>query len=158
MGKSLLFRILGVGAIPKRLRPVLYAEQIVVADEGMRGRLLSKNVKGPGKRYHHRSEGFTGCLVITKKRVACFTYWKRQINIAVDDPKIRKIFVDRPEKDILSISFESSTFRSGWDGIMEFQFYTNKAREFSDVLKSIGASKGIGGTGKTPPRPVNSTL
>ncbi len=139
MGKSLLFSIFGIGAIPKKLRPVFDIEQIVVADEGMQGRLLSKNVKGPGKRYINRTEGFSGCLVVTKKRIACFTYRKRQINIAVDDPKIFEIFVDMPKKDFLSISFETSAFRDGWEGTMDFQFNTNKAQEFLNALKSIGA-------------------
>jgi len=139
MGKSLLFRVLGIGAIPKKLQPVFDAEQIVVADQGMQGRLLYKNVKGPGKRFINRIEGFCGCLVVTKQRIVCFTYRKRQINIAVDDPKISEIFVAMPKENFLSISFESSTFRDGWKGIMEFQFNTNKAQEFLDTLKSIGA-------------------
>ena len=138
-GKSLLFKLLRVGAIPKKLRPVLDAEQIVVADEGMRGWLLCRNVRGPGKRYIHRAEGFSGCLVVTKKRIICFTYRKLQINIAVEDPKIAEIFVDLPEKDILSISFESSAFKDRWKGIMQFRFRTEKAQEFQDVLISLGA-------------------
>jgi len=105
----------------------------------MQGRLLYKNVKGPGKRFINRIEGFSGCLVVTKQRIACFTYRKRQINIAVDDSKISEIFVAMPKENFLSISFESSTFRDGWKGIMEFQFNTNKAQEFLDTLKSIGA-------------------
>lgn len=142
MSKSFLFRVFGIGAIPRKLRRAFDAEQIVVADEGMKGRLISKNVKGPGKRYINRTEGFSGCLVITKKRITCFTYWNRQINIAVDNPKNTEIFVDTPKTNILTISFESSTFRDGWEGVIEFQFNTNKAREFLDVLKSIGAQQG----------------
>jgi hypothetical protein len=142
MSKSLFFRFLGVGAIPKKWRPVLDTEQIVVADEGMGGWLICKDVKGPKQRFINRAEGFSGCLVITKKRIICFTYRKRQINIAVDDPKISKIFVDIPKEKLLSISFESSVFRDGWGGIMEFRFKTTKALEFRDVLKSFGAQQG----------------
>jgi hypothetical protein len=142
MSKSLLFRFLGVGAIPKKLRPVLDAEQIVVADEGIGGWLICKDVKGPKKRFINRAEGFWGCLVVTKKRIVCFTYRKRQINIAIDDPKISKIFVDIPKEELLSISFESSAFRDGWGGIMEFRFKTTKALEFRDVLMSFGAQQG----------------
>ena len=139
MSKSLIFRILGVGAIPKKLRPILDAEQIVVADEGMGGWLICKDVKGPKKRFIKSTQGFSGCLVVTKKRIVCFTYRKRQINIAVDDPKISKIFVGIPKEELLSVSFESSAFRDGWRGIMEFRFKTTKASEFRDVLRSFGA-------------------
>ena len=142
MSKSLLFRLLRIGAIPGKLRPVLDAEQIVVADEGIGGWLIYKNVKGPGKRFINRAEGFSGCLVVTKKRIVCFTYWKRQINLAVDDPKISQILVDVPKKDILSIFFESSDFRDGWEGAMKFRFKTKKAQEFYDALRSYGATQG----------------
>ena len=40
-----------------------------------------------GKRYRFRSEGFSGWLAVTNRRVICSTFSKRQINIAVDDPK-----------------------------------------------------------------------
>ena len=139
MKKSLLFRLLRLGAIPKKHRPILVAEGIVVADEGMAGRLSMKNVRGPGKRYIHRTEGFSGCLAVTRKRVVCFAYWKRQIQIFVDDPRISNIFIDVPKPDILTISFESAFFREQWSGVMEFQFRTAKAQQFFDAFKSIGA-------------------
>lgn len=142
MSKSLLFRLFGIGAIPRKLRPVLEEEQIVVADEGMGGWFISRNVKGPGKRFSHRREGFSGCLVVTQKRIVCFTYGKRQINIAVDDPKISGIFVSIPQPEIFSISFESSAFRDGWQGIMEFRFNTEHALEFHDAISSLGAQQG----------------
>ena len=132
----------GLGAIPKKLRPVLETEHIVVADEGMGGRFICRDVKGPGKRYTHRSEGFFGCLVVTKKRIICFTFGKRQINIAADDPKVSEFLVDIPEKDKLSISFEASAFRTGWEGVMMYHFNTNKAQEFLEVLTSMGARQG----------------
>ena len=91
MSKSLLFRLLRIGAIPKKLRPVLEAERIVFEDEGMREWLISKNVKGPGKRAINRSEGFTGCLAETEKRIVCLTYQKRQMNISLNDPKVAEI-------------------------------------------------------------------
>ena len=141
MSKKLLFRWFGLGSIPKKLRPIFEAEQIVVADEGIGGRLICRNVSGPGKRCINRSEGFTGCLVITKKRIVCFTYGKRQINIAVNDPKISDLMVGIPATGILSISFESSVYRIGWEGRMEFRFKTQKARQFCDAMTSSGARR-----------------
>ena len=143
MSKSLLFKLLRIGAIPKKLRPILDAELIVVGDEGMSGSLIYRNVKGPGKRFINRDEGFSGCLVITKKRIVCFTYGKRQINIAVDDQRLSEMSVEIPQKNVLSISFESSAFMEKWEGIMEFRFKTEKANEFYNVLRSFGAQQGF---------------
>ncbi|EGV20432.1 hypothetical protein [Thiocapsa marina] len=149
MNKTFLYRLLGFGAIPKKILPVLQEEGVVVCDEGIGGRLVTKNVKGPGKRYIRRSEGFSGCLVITKKRILCFTYAKRQINIGVDDPRVSALYFDVPDSGILLVSFESSVFRDKWDGVIEFKFKTEKARQFGDALKCIGARQGTAAEAKS---------
>lgn len=142
MNKGFLFRLLRFGTVPKQLLPVLQQEGIVVLDEGMNGWFIAKHVSGPRKRYRRRSEGFTGCLAVTKERVVCYTYWKRQINISVKDPKIPKLYVDVPREKKLSISFESSSFREGWEGVIELSFHTEKALLFHDALLSIGVQRG----------------
>ena len=53
-----------------------------------------------------------------------------------------RLYVNIPKGHTLSISFESSVFRDGWSGVIEFQFKKEKARQFHDVLKSIGARQG----------------
>jgi hypothetical protein len=138
MGKTLLYKLFGIGKIPGKIRPVIEAEKIVVADEGIGGWFITKRVKGPGKRYRNRAEGFSGCLVITKKRILCYTYWKRQINISVDDPKISQFSVRLPKAETLSIEFESSVFNKQWAGVVEFRFSTQKAKLFHDTLAEIG--------------------
>jgi hypothetical protein len=142
MKKTILYRIFGFGSVPKKILPVLEQEGIVVLDEGMGGWLVTKRVNGPGKRYRHRTEGFSGCLAVTKERVVCYTYGKRQINLSVDDPNITNLYVDTPEEQRLCISFESSNFREGWAGVIEFRFNTEKALLFHDTLVSIGAQQG----------------
>ena len=139
MKKTLLYRLFGLGKIPRQLRPVVESEGIVVADEGIGGWLITKHVNGPGRRHRNRAEGFTGCLVVTKKRVLCYTYGKRQINISVDDPRVSELRVALPEAQTLSIAFESAVFREDWRGVMEFRFNTEQARLFHDALRSIGA-------------------
>ncbi len=49
MNKTILYRLFGIGGIPKRMGPVLAAEEIEVCDEGIGGWFVTKNVKGPGK-------------------------------------------------------------------------------------------------------------
>jgi hypothetical protein len=141
MKKTILYRLFGFGSIPKKLLPVLEQEGVVVLDEGMGGWFVTERVNGPGKRYRHRAEGFSGCLAVTKERVVCYTYGKRQINISVDDPKVTNLYVDTPEEQRLCISFESSRFREGWSGVIEFRFNTENALLFRDALVSIGAQQ-----------------
>jgi hypothetical protein len=121
---------------------VLEREGVVALDEGIGGWFVTKHVNGPGKRYRHRTEGFSGCLAVTKARVVCYTYGKRQINISVEDPRIAKLYVDTPAAQKLCLSFESSNFREGWQGVIVFRFATDKALSFRDALVAIGAQQG----------------
>ena len=82
-----------------------------------------------------------GWLAVTNKRILCYTYRKRQINISVDDPKIANIYISTPSDEKLTISFESSVFREGWKGIIEFKFKTEKAKLFFHALSAIGAQQ-----------------
>jgi hypothetical protein len=142
MKKTILYRLFGLGSVPKKLFAVLEQEGIIVFDEGMGGWFIAKHVDGPGKRYRYRSEGFSGCLAVTNKRVVCYAYRKFQINISVKDPKIPNMYVDVSKERRLSVSFESSVFRDGWKGVIEFRFDTEKASLFRDALVSIGAQQG----------------
>ncbi len=74
--------------------------------------------------------------------MVCYTYGKRQINVPVEDPKVANLYVDAPKGQRLCISFESSHFREGWEGVIEFRFNTEKALLFRDAIISIGAQWG----------------
>ena len=152
MKKTLLHRLFGIGSIPRKLRPVIEKEGIVVSDEGIGGWFVTKRVNAPGKRYLNRSEGFTGCFAITKERVVCYTYWKRQINISIRDPKIPDLYVDVPKEQTFSVSFESSVFFFFLEGVIEFRFDTEKAHLFRDALVSIGAQQGAATDADKPRR------
>lgn len=152
MKKTILYRLFGFGSVPKILRPVLEKEGVVVFDEGIGGWFVTKHVKGPGKRYRHRTEGFSGCLAVTMVRVVCYTYGKRQINISVEDPKIANLYVDTPKEKKLCLSFESSNYREGWEGVIEFRFNTDKALLFRDALIAIGAQQGTATDAEKPRR------
>lgn len=141
MTKALSYRLFRLGAIPKKWRQPLAQEGIVICDEGMPGWFIAKDVKGPGKRYRRRAEGFSGCLVITNQRVLCFTYWKRQINISTQDPSLSALQVAVPKANTLSISFESATFRTGWQGVLDYRFQTDQAQAFHEALTACGAQQ-----------------
>lgn len=157
MKKALSYRLFGLGGVPRRVRPVLEDEGIVVCDEGMRGRLITNNLQAPGKRNLHRSEGFSGWLAITRQRIICHTYRKRQINISVDEPKISELHVSTPDLQTLSLSFESSVFRERWQGVVEFRLQTEKAPQFANVLRSLGARHGEAEDTNQTPHPAGSS-
>jgi hypothetical protein len=150
MKKSILYRLFGLGAFPKGVLPGLEQEELVVMDEGIGGWFVTQHVKGPGKRYRHRSEGFVGSLAVTRERVICYTFRKPQINIAVKDPKVSKLYVDAASENKLCVSFDSAHFREGWEGVIEFRFNTDKAFRFRDALIAIGAQHGTAAEADKP--------
>jgi hypothetical protein len=141
MKKALSYRLFGLGRVPRKWRPLIEQEGILVADEGMPGWFIAKDVKGPGKRYRRRAEGFSGCLVVTNQRVLCFTYWKRQINISIQDPGLSALQVAIPKPNTLSISFESAAFRASWKGMLDYRFQTEQAEAFHEALTAFGAQE-----------------
>ena len=142
MTKPILYRLFRLGALPKGLLPILRKEGILVCDQGMPGRFIARDVKGPAIRYIRRTEGFLGSLVITRKRILGFSYAKRQINLSVSDPKLSRLYVELPAEHRLSLSFESGDFRQGWQGVVEFVFKTEQAERFARTLLSLGATPG----------------
>lgn len=150
MKKSILYRLFRIGAFPRRMRPALEQEDIVLLDEGIPGMLITRHVDGPGRRWRHRAEGFSGWLVITGQRLMCQSFGRRQINMAVEDPRIKELCVDIPQEKRLSISFESSVFREGWKGVMEYRFNTEKAQLFYDKLVLLGAQAGRASDAERP--------
>lgn len=132
--KSIFYRWFGIGSCPAKIRHALESEGIIVFDEGISGHFITKHVDGPHKRYRNRTEGFLGFLAITKTRLLCHTFGKRQINISTADPKLAELHVEHVDPDVLTISFESSQFRDGWNGEIAFRFHTGKAKEFVKAL------------------------
>lgn len=142
MRKPILYRLFRVGSIPREIMPILEKEEIVVVDQGMRGRYITKRLKAPGKRALLREEGFIGSLAVTKKRLLCYTYKKRQINIDVRDPKMTHFYVNIPRKNEFALSFESSSFQEDRQGVIEFLYRTEKANKFYEVFICLGAKHG----------------
>jgi len=147
---TLLYRIFKIGRIPPKVRPVLEAEGIVVAVEGIGGWLINRNFKSPTRRCLYRKRSFTGCLVLTEKRLLCYTYARRQINIALDDPRFLQLKIELLQPNVLSVAFEASVFRDDCRGGVEFRFHTPQAKSIFKQLekgstRSAGPPPGAGG-------------
>ncbi len=137
MKKTLLYRYFKIGGIPKKLRPVLESEGIVVSDEGIGGWVFLRDFRAPGKRFLHRITGFSGFLVITHRRIIAYAYWKPVINVPVDDPRVSAIKSALLDPEHLELSLESSIFHADWQGRIVLKLNTSKARSFHSAISSI---------------------
>jgi hypothetical protein len=137
LSKTLLYKLFRVGAIPKKIRPALEAEGILICDEGIGGWLIMKNFRAPGKRFKYRMQGFSGFLVITNKRIVSNAYGKRLINVPLDDPKISEIHSKLINPHKLELSFDASKFQADRNGLTTVRFKTPLAREFHEQIELL---------------------
>lgn len=134
MRKSLLFRLFGLGKIPRRYRSLLQSEGIVLAEEGLACRVNYRNYRAPGKRFVHKHVAFPGSLVITEKRLAAFTPTRPLINIPRNDPRLSKLEISTPRTDRLLIGFRGEDFDSRTRGEISCTFHLSRAELFKDTL------------------------
>ena len=140
MGKTLLYKLFGVGRISKKLRPVLEAEGLQVWDEGIGGRISMKHLKAPGKRFLYRTSGFSGFLAFTGKRILAYAYGRPIINLSFDHPHYRDMTFSLSLPERLDVTFESSLFNPDWKGRIKVSFKTEKAPQFANVLQTRARS------------------
>ncbi|MGM0564319.1 MAG: hypothetical protein ACQES2_08310 [Pseudomonadota bacterium] len=139
MKKSFLYRWFGLGRLPRRLSPLVQTEGLLLLDEGITGWWSTRRINGPLRRYRYRKEGLIGSLVVTRRRFMAYSFSKRQINIGLDDERMSGLAVSAPSPKKLLIEFDASDFHPNWQGQIQWQFNTAKARQFLSILLESGA-------------------
>lgn len=131
MAKALLYRLFGVGKIPKLLADTMRIEGIVASDEGIPGSVTYRDFRAPGKRFSWKKQGFVGSVVVTNIRLVALMYSNFAVNVPFTDQRIRKLQISA-EGDRLTIAFDPSVFHDNWSGTIEYRFRTPQA---ADMLK-----------------------
>ena len=133
MAKSLLYRLFGVGRIPKLIGDRLRMEGIVIADEGIPGSVTYRDFRAPGRYSSWRKQAFIGSLVVTNIRLVGLMQSRFAIDVPFTDQRIRQLQISR-ERDSLLITFDASLFHDDWSGTIEYRYRTSQAAE---ILKWI---------------------
>jgi hypothetical protein len=133
MSKSLLYRLFGIGRIPKLLNDTLHIEGIVVADEGVPATVTYRNFRAPGRYSSWRKQGFVGSVVVTNVRLVALMYGNFAVNVPFTDERIRKLNIS-VEAGRLLMAFDPSVFHDDWSGGIEYRFRTEQA---ADIIKWI---------------------
>jgi len=133
MPKSLLYRLFGVGRIPKLLGDRLRMEGVVVSDEGIGGSVTYRDFRAPGRYSSYRIQAFIGSIVVTNIRLVGLMGSRFAVNVPFTDERIRKLQISR-ERDHLVIAFDASLFHDDWSGTIEYRYHTLHA---ADIIKWI---------------------
>ncbi|PYS25941.1 MAG: hypothetical protein DMF72_00090 [Acidobacteria bacterium] len=134
MAKSLLYRLFGVGKVPKLLNDTLRIEGIVASDEGISGSVTYRDFRAPGKYFSWRKQAFVGSIVVTNVRLVALMYSNFAVNVPFSDERIRRLQISVEGSDRLLIVFDPSVFHDDWSGTIEYRFRTPRAGE---ILKWI---------------------
>ncbi len=134
MSKTLLYRLFGLGKIPRNGIDQIQMEGIVLQDEGIGGSVTFKRFRAPGRYHGWRRNWFSGSVVLTREHFLAFRYSRPVIGVSWGDEKMSKLDVRLESKNTLFVGFEASTFQEEASGDIEVRLSTPLAQE---ILKQI---------------------
>ena len=137
MEKSWTYRWFGWGKVPEEVRSELEGEGIVFVDEGLKGAIILRKFRAPGRWHYYKKSLFSGSLVITNKRVLAFAHSKPLVDIPLNHENLNDINFDLDEVGRLLVKYDAGLFNESWSGQVECRFATSKARLF---LKKLGVN------------------
>lgn len=145
MGKTMLYRLFGLGRFSPTLQAEIEAEGIIVQDEGIGGWLVERNLRMPGRRTLYKVRSFTGGLALTRRRFIVQTYRTLQVNLPLDDPRLVDLHVTAPHVARLTLAYDLHIFKPEYRGAIELRLNTTQATRFYEELARLGAQAGGNG-------------
>jgi hypothetical protein len=134
MGKTLLYRLFGIGKIPAQQNTAIQAEGIVLFDEGISGSVTFIDFRAPGKRASWRRQWFTGSIALTQTRLIAFHYSGKAIDVPLTDERLRQMKFALEGESTLMIAFDPALFHKDWSGTIEYRYKTQEARAFLERI------------------------
>ena len=136
MGKSLLYRLFGIGKISEPLRSQLQSEGIVLLDEAVKGSVTYRDFSAPGKRDLWRRQWYVGSIALTKVRLLTLRGNNPTVNVPLADDRIRAMCYSVEKGGaVLCIAFDAGLFHDDWSGTIEYRFRTPEAQRFLELLE-----------------------
>ncbi len=137
MGKTLLYRLFGVGGLPREVEEQIEREGVVLRDEGIRGSVTFRRYRAPGRYHGWKRSGFSGSLVLTRRHFLAFKYSRPIIGVAWDDERFAALDVRLENDETMCVSFEASVFQENASGDVEVRLSTPLARDASRQIARL---------------------
>ncbi len=136
MAKSFLYRVFGIGAVPKSILPALRREGMVLLEEGITGTVTYRNFRAPGRRSGYRVSWFVGSLVVTQESFARFAFSKPIVHVPMQTAYLDKLSIETEGNSKLLVAYDASEFDDASSGAVECRFSTPSARRVLDQLRA----------------------
>ncbi|HHQ48942.1 MAG TPA: hypothetical protein ENK19_08695 [Acidobacteria bacterium] len=130
-----LHRLTGFGKIPPVVRETLEDEGFVFLDEGVRITVHYRSYRAPGKRAWHKLRRVRGAIALTEQRLIAFAYFRKVLNVRLDDPRLARLGLGLAGPGVLEITVDPSVFHPDRSGEVVYRFQTVHAEEILAVLE-----------------------
>ena len=137
MAKSFLYKLFGFGKVPKKYRPAIEQEGVLIIEEGIPASVTFKNFKAPGRYHSWKRSYFIGALIITEKSFFAFNFSNMLIGRPLSAEKLGALGCNLDGQNLLRVDYDAASFNADWSGQVECRFYTSKAQLFLERLKSV---------------------
>ncbi len=136
MAKTLLYRMFGLGKIPRRKLPALEDEGILFAEEGVGGSVTYEKWWGAGRATRWRRSSFSGSVVLTRTRFGVYGYLCTLFEIPAKMAHDGTLQCDVEESGRVVLSANGSDLNPKWRGTITFRLRLDEPEEFLASLRS----------------------
>lgn len=134
MSKTFVYRLFGIGKVPRHTLERIRREGLVLQEEGLSGTVTFKKFRAPGRRYSWRRNWFSGSIVLTREHFLAFAFSRPVIAVAWRHPKIDALHCSVERDDKLCVAFDAAAFHEGWTGNIEIRFSTPLAGKLLQTI------------------------
>jgi len=135
MSKSILYRLFGLGKIPKDVVPIVEKEGILFKEEGIGGSATLRNFRKPGTRYGYKSTWFIGSIVLTNEHFLAFQWSTPVVGLAWKAEEMAELYCYLDDKKKFHVDFDAAKFNDAWSGDIEVKFSTEHGQEIIDIIR-----------------------
>jgi hypothetical protein len=139
--KSLLFRLFGLGKIPKSQRSRLENEGIVLVDEGVPASIKYRNYRAPGKYFKYKTSWFSAAVVWTRESFTVIALGKTVLHVPIKDKRLGQLELWVKQEHLLKIKVDVSHFSETSSGTIECTLKTGIAGEMLTAFRRAKADK-----------------
>jgi hypothetical protein len=129
--------LLGSGEFPADLRTALVAEEPLLLEEGLSGRLIYRRVRAPRRYYHYHRQATAGALAVTPGRLVVWAGGFKQIDMPHDHPARAGIDVAAEQPDHIRFGYDASATNPARSGRVEVRLRTERAAEIAELLTRL---------------------
>lgn len=135
MAKSLMYRLFGIGKVPKKSLSILKDEGILYMEEGIPASIGFRNFRAPGKYYGRKRNWFSGSIVLTDLHFLAFSAFNTTIGIKWDEQKIRALNCYHDGKNRLCITYDASVFNDDWSGEINLCYASDETMRVLSIIQ-----------------------